>query len=54
MTRAIDLTRRCLTGLKEIDIEPGDALLFNIGWRRLWPDRKIESAPHAGKSIAVF
>jgi hypothetical protein len=34
-------------GLKEIDIEPGDALLFNIGWWRLWPDSKIESAPHA-------
>jgi hypothetical protein len=34
-------------GLKEGDIEPGDALLFNIGWWRLWPDPKIESAPHA-------
>lgn len=34
-------------GLKESDIEPGDALLFNIGWWRLWPDPKIESAPHA-------
>jgi hypothetical protein len=34
-------------GLKENDIEPGDALLFNIGWWRLWPDSKIESAPHA-------
>jgi hypothetical protein len=34
-------------GLKETDIEPGDALLFNMGWWRLWPDPKIESAPHA-------
>jgi hypothetical protein len=34
-------------GLKEGDIEPGDALLFNTGWWRLWPDPKIESAPHA-------
>jgi hypothetical protein len=34
-------------GLKVIDIEPGDALLFNIGWWRLWPDSKVESAPHA-------
>ncbi len=34
-------------GLKESDIEPGDALLFNTGWWRLWPDPKIESAPHA-------
>jgi hypothetical protein len=34
-------------GLKESDIEPGDALLFNIGWWRLWPDSRIESAPHA-------
>jgi len=34
-------------GLKESAIEPGDALLFNIGWWRLWPDPKIESAPHA-------
>jgi hypothetical protein len=25
-------------GLKESDIEPGDALLFNIGWWRKWPD----------------
>jgi len=34
-------------GMKESDIEPGDALLFNIGWWRLWPDPRIESAPHA-------
>lgn len=34
-------------GMKESDLKPGDALLFNIGWWRLWPDSKIESAPHA-------
>ena len=27
-------------GLKETDIEPGDALLFNLGWWRIWPDPK--------------
>jgi kynurenine formamidase len=27
-------------GLSEGDIEPGDALLFNLGWWRLWPDPK--------------
>jgi hypothetical protein len=27
-------------GLKESDIEPGDALLFNLGWWRIWPDKK--------------
>jgi len=27
-------------GIKESDIEPGDALLFNLGWWRLWPDKK--------------
>ena len=25
-------------GLKESDIEPGDALLFNLGWWRHWPN----------------
>lgn len=33
-------------GLKESDIEPGDALLFNLGWWRLWPDKKtVEGQP---------
>ena len=43
-------------GLKETDIEPGDALLFNTGWWRLWPDQKVESAPHAhaGRELAEW
>jgi kynurenine formamidase len=28
-------------GMKESDIEPGDALLFNLGWWRIWPDKKM-------------
>lgn len=28
-------------GLKESDIEPGDALLFNLGWWRYWPGSKM-------------
>jgi len=45
-----------LEGLKETDIEPGDALLFNTGWWRLWPDQKVESAPHAhaGRELAEW
>jgi hypothetical protein len=27
-------------GMKESDIEPGDALLFNLGWWQIWPDKK--------------
>jgi kynurenine formamidase len=26
-------------GMKETDIEPGDALLFNLGWWRHWPEK---------------
>lgn len=40
-------------GMKESDIEPGDALLFNLGWWRIWPDKKavqVESA-HPGKEV---
>jgi kynurenine formamidase len=35
-------TRGALTkqGMTENDIEPGDALLFNLGWWRIWPDVK--------------
>jgi kynurenine formamidase len=40
-------------GLKESDIEPGDALLFNLGWWRLWPDKKtVEGNPaRAGREV---
>jgi kynurenine formamidase len=31
------LTRQ---GMSESDIEPGDAILFNLGWWRIWPDKK--------------
>jgi len=32
--------------MKESDIEPGDALLFDLGWWRIWPDKKtVEAAP---------
>lgn len=43
-------------GLKETDIEPGDALLFNIGWWRLWPDPTIETGAraHAGKELVEW
>jgi kynurenine formamidase len=34
-------------GLKESDIEPGDALLFNLGWWRVWPDPKTTSGSPA-------
>lgn len=30
-------------GMKENDIEPGDALLFNLGWWRIWPDPNTTS-----------
>ncbi len=33
--------------LKETDIEPGDALLFNLGWWRIWPDAKTTSGSPA-------
>ena len=37
-------------GLKESDIEPGDALLFNLGWWRIWPDKKAISGSPAHAS----
>jgi hypothetical protein len=40
-------------GLKESDIEPGDALLFNLGWWRLWPDPKVTSGTPAYASREV-
>jgi hypothetical protein len=40
-------------GLKENDIEPGDALLFNLGWWRVWPDPKSTSGSPAFASREV-
>jgi kynurenine formamidase len=34
-------------GLNESDIEPGDALLFNLGWWRIWPDPKTTAGSPA-------
>jgi hypothetical protein len=34
-------------GMKESDIEPGDALLFNLGWWKIWPDKKTVEASSA-------
>jgi len=41
-------------GLKETDIEPGDALLFNLGWWRIWPDPKTTSGSPAYISAEVI
>lgn len=41
-------------GLKESDIEPGDALLFNLGWWRIWPDPKTTSGSPAYLSEEVI
>ena len=40
-------------GMKEGDIEPGDALLFNLGWWRLWPDPKTTAGAPAYASREV-
>jgi kynurenine formamidase len=39
--------------LKESDIEPGDALLFNLGWWKIWPDKKTVQAspPYANQEL---
>jgi hypothetical protein len=43
-------------GLKENDLEPGDALLFNLGWWRLWPDPKTTSGSpaYAGREVVEW
>lgn len=41
-------------GLKESDLEPGDALLFNLGWWRIWPDPKTTSGSPAFLSEEVI
>jgi kynurenine formamidase len=40
-------------GMKESDIEPGDALLFNLGWWRIWPDKKTTEGNPAYASREV-
>jgi hypothetical protein len=40
-------------GMKEGDLEPGDALLFDLGWWRLWPDPKTTSGAPAYASREV-
>ncbi len=39
--------------MKESDIEPGDALLFDLGWWRIWPDKKTVDAspPYANQEL---
>ena len=41
-------------GMSEDDIRPGDAVLFNFGWWRLWPDPKSTSFgwPGIGSEVA--
>ena len=41
-------------GLGDKDIRVGDALLFNFGWWRLWPDaeRLFDNWPGIGKEVA--
>jgi kynurenine formamidase len=41
-------------GLKESDIEPGDALLFNLGWWKHWPDAKTTNGSPAYASMEVI
>lgn len=41
-------------GLKESDIEPGDALLFNLGWWRHWPNPKSTQGSPAYVSPEVI
>jgi kynurenine formamidase len=41
-------------GMKESDIEPGDALLFNLGWWRIWPDPKTTAGSPAYVNTEVI
>ena len=42
--------------MSESDIKPGDALLFNFGWWRLWPDpvRSNAPGPGVGREVAAW
>jgi Putative cyclase len=37
--------------MRESDIKPGDALLFNFGWWRLWPDPVRSNAPGPASAV---
>lgn len=39
--------------LRDTDIRPGDALFFNFGWWRHWPDRERSNAPGPGVNREV-
>ncbi len=42
-------------GLGDADIRGGDALLFNFGWWRLWPDERVYiNWPGIGKDVAEW
>ena len=43
-------------GIQESELKPGDALLFNFGWWRLWPDpaRSNAQGPGVGREVAAW
>ncbi len=39
-------------GMNESALQPGDALLFNFGWWRHWPDHKVlDEPPHLSREV---
>jgi len=54
----LDDVLRTLTkeGLKESDIQPGDALLFNLGWWRHWPNAisTQAAAAHVSRDVVQW
>jgi hypothetical protein len=42
--------------IQESELKPGDALLFNFGWWRLWPDpaRSNAQSPGVGREVAAW
>jgi hypothetical protein len=43
-------------GIQESELKPGEALLFNFGWWRLWPDaaRSNAQGPGVGREVAAW
>jgi len=42
-------------GIKDTDIQAGDAVFFNYGWWRFWPDKKVlSSRPGINNEIAMW